>query len=575
MLRTRIVRLPFRLPRRWHPSGVRWIFVVFRGVRRNGDPRLIAVIPPGWRNNNAHRQFLICLMTSSSSPAVVIGSGFGGIAAAIRLQARGYQVSLLEMRDQPGGRAYVYKQDGFTFDAGPTILTAPFLIDELFALGGKRTEDYVKIVPCHPFYRIVFHDGRVFDYTGDEAEIIEQIRKFNPDDVEGYKRFVGRSRDIFDKAFTELADEPFNSVWDMLKVAPDLARLRSDQSVYKLVSGFIKDHALRQVFSFHPLLIGGNPFQSSSIYSMIHYLERRWGVHFAMGGTGAVVEGLLKLFGEMGGEFHLNSRVAEIEVDPSGGKPAVRGVRLEDGRRFPAEAVVSNGDTANTYRKLIAPEHRRKWTDRRLEKMRYSMGLFVVYFGTDRTYPDLAHHTIVLTERYEELLRDIFHHKLLAEDFSLYLHVPTRTDPSLAPPGGDAFYVLSPVPNLLGGIDWDAVKDRYADAILASLEIPALCPDLRKHIVTQRILTPKDFETGLDAYQGSAFQFEPILTQSAWFRPHNMSEDIRGLYFVGAGTHPGAGVPGVLSSAKVLDKVVPAPRAKAAAAREVAEVVVG
>ena len=486
--------------------------------------------------------------------AVVIGSGFGGIAAAIRLQARGYQVSLLEMRDQPGGRASVYRQDGFTFDAGPTIVTAPFLIDELFSLGGRRTADYVKIVPCHPFYRIVFHDGRTFDYTGDEAEIIAQIRRFNPDDVPGYLRFVQRSQAIYDRAFTDLADQPFSRLWDMIKIAPDLAKLQSHQSVYQLVSRFIKDPSLRQVFSFHPLLIGGNPFQSSSIYSMIHYLERRWGVHFAMGGTGAIVDGLLRLFAEMGGKLYLNSRAAEITTDS---RDAATGVRLEDGRHFPAQVVVSNGDVANTYRRLLPSARRRKWTDRKLEKMRYSMGLFVVYFGTDRTYPHLAHHTIILTERYRELLHDIFQRKFLADDFSLYLHVPTRTDPSLAPPGGECFYVLSPVPNLLGEIDWELVKDRYADAILASLEQPELCPDLRRHIVTKRIVTPKDFETDLDAYRGSAFQFEPILTQSAWFRPHNVSEDVRGLFFVGAGTHPGAGLPGVMSSAKLLDRVIP------------------
>ena len=487
--------------------------------------------------------------------AAVIGSGFGGIASAIRLQARGYDVDLLEMRDQAGGRAYVYRQDGFTFDAGPTIVTAPFLIDELFALGGKRTEDYVKIVPCSPFYRIVFHDGRVFNYTGDEAEIVEQIKKFNPDDVPGYLRFVERSRAIFDRAFTDLADQPFTRLWDMLKIAPDLVRLQSHKSVYQLVSSFIKDPALRQVFSFHPLLIGGNPFQSSSIYSMIHYLERKWGVHFAMGGTGAIVTGLLDMFAEMGGQLHLNARAEEIELTASG---AVRGVRLTDGRQFPAEVVVSNGDVANTYRKLLPTAARRKWTDRKLARMRYSMGLFVVYFGTDRTYPHLAHHTIILTERYKALLHDIFGRKHLAEDFSLYMHAPTRTDPTLAPPGGECFYVLSPVPNLLGKADWNTVKEQYADAILASLETPELCPDLRQHIVTKRIMTPLDFETDLDAFRGSAFQFEPVLTQSAWFRPHNVSEDVPGLYFAGAGTHPGAGMPGVLSSAKLLDRVIPA-----------------
>ena len=497
------------------------------------------------------------MSTDSSPAAVVIGSGFGGIAAAIRLQARGYQVSLLEMRDQPGGRAYVYRQDGFTFDAGPTIVTAPFLIDELFALGGRRAEDYVRLVPCHPFYRIVFHDGRTFDYTGDEAEIVEQIKRFNPDDVPGYLRFVERSRAIYDRAFTDLADQPFTRFWDMAKIAPDLARLRSDKSVYQLVSGFIKDPYLRQVFSFHPLLIGGNPFQSSSIYSMIHYLERRWGVHFAMGGTGAIVDGLLRLFAEMGGTLHLNARVTEITTDERG---AATGVRVADGQHFPARVVVSNGDVANTYRRMLPASRRRKWTDKRLERMRYSMGLFVVYFGTDRTYPHLAHHTIILTRRYRELLYDIFNRKHLAEDFSLYLHAPTRTDPSLAPPGGECFYVLAPVPNLLGKTDWEQVKERYADTILASLETPELCPDLRKHIVTQRILTPLDFETELDAFRGSAFQFEPILTQSAWFRPHNVSEDVPGLYFAGAGTHPGAGLPGVLSSAKLLDRVIPAAR---------------
>ncbi len=485
--------------------------------------------------------------------AVVIGSGLGGIGAAIRLQVRGYQVTLLEMRDKPGGRAYVYEQDGFTFDAGPTIVTAPFLIDELFALAGERTADHVKIVPCSPFYRIRFHDGRVFDYTGDEAEIIDEIRKFEPADVPGYKRFVERSRAIFDKAFTELADKPFSSIWDMLKIAPDLLKLQSHESVFKLISRYIKNPHLRQVFSFHPLLIGGNPFQSSSIYSMIHYLERKWGVHSAIGGTGAIVRALLEMFARLGGELHLNARVEKIQIE----KGAATGVELADGRQFPARIVVSNGDVANTYRKMIAPKWRRKWTDRKLERMRYSMGLFVLYFGTNRTYEHLAHHTIVLGPRYRELLQEIFVEKHLAEDFSLYLHAPTRTDPNLAPPGCECFYVLSPVPNLLGGQDWEAVKERYADAILASLEIPGLCPDVRKHVITRRIMTPLDFERDLDAYVGSAFQFEPILTQSAWFRPHNESEDVRGLYFCGAGTHPGAGMPGVLSSAKLLDRVIP------------------
>ena len=493
-------------------------------------------------------------MSAPSSPtrrAVVIGSGFGGLAAAIRLRVRGYETTVLEMRDKPGGRAYVFEDRGFIYDAGPTIITAPFLIDELFALAGRRTEDYVPIVPVTPYYRIVFHDGRVFDYTGNEAEIVEQIKRFNPDDVPGYLEFVGKSHAIFERAFIDLADRPFSSFTDMVRVAPDLIRLRSHESVYKLVSRYIKDPFLRQVFSFHPLLVGGNPFQSSSIYAMIHYLERKWGVHFAMGGTGALVQALVRLFTEMGGTLRLNAKVEELLVENG----TARGVRLTSGEELPADIVVSNADVANFYKKAVPKTVRTKWTDARLDGMRYSMGLFLIYFGTDKTWPELAHHTIVLTERYKELLEDIFQKKILADDFSLYLHAPTRTDPSLAPPGCECFYVLSPVPNLGGKIDWEAVKERYADAILASLE--KLCPDLRKHIVSKLIWTPLDFEQQLDAHLGSAFQFEPVLTQSAWFRPHNVSEDVKNFYLVGAGTHPGAGLPGVLSSAKLLERVLP------------------
>ncbi|MCS7063116.1 MAG: phytoene desaturase [Methylacidiphilales bacterium] len=492
----------------------------------------------------------------TQAKALVIGSGFGGLAAAIRLQAKGYDTTILEMRDQPGGRAYVYRQDGFTFDAGPTIITAPFLIDELFALAGKKTEDYVRIVPNHPFYRIIFADGRHFDYTGDEIKMIEEVKKFSPTDVEGYKQFVEETERIFRRAFIDLADKPFSHLTDMIRVAPDLIRLRSFESVYKLTSRYIRDPQLRIVFSFHPLLVGGNPFQSSSIYSMIHYLERKWGVHFAIGGTGALVQALVRLFKEMGGKIELNTKVKKVILS---GRRA-QGVQSEDGREWRAEIIVSNADVANTYRKMIPAEARKKWTDRRLENMRYSMGLFLIYFGTRCTYPYLAHHTIILSERYKGLLDDIFHHKILAKDFSLYLHAPTRTDPSLAPEGCECFYVLSPVPHLGGKINWEREKDRYAESILKTIE-ERVCPRLRENIITQRIFTPADFETELDAYLGSAFQFEPILTQSAWFRPHNESEDIKGLYFVGAGTHPGAGLPGVLSSAKVLDRLIPMPKA--------------
>ena len=486
----------------------------------------------------------------SKGTAVVIGSGFGGLAAAIRLQAKGYATTLLEMRDKPGGRAYVYKDKGFTFDAGPTIITVPFVLDELAALNGKTIADYVNIVPCDPFYRIYFADGREFNYVGDKDRIEAEIARFNPDDVEGYRKFLAYTEKVFDRAFTDLADHSFHSIWEMVKVSPDLIKLRADQSVYKKVSSFIKDESLRQVFSFEPLLIGGNPLRSSSIYSMIHFLEKTWGVHFAMGGTGALVNGLVKLFDELGGKLVLNARAEEIEV--ANGK--VQAVRVVSGERYQADVVVSNGDVTNTYRKLVKPEHRRKWTDKRLERMNFAMSLFVAYFGTDRTYPHLPHHSIILGPRYHGLLGDIFDRKIVADDFSLYLHAPTRTDPSLAPPGCETFYVLSPVPHLGGKQDWDQIRDEYTDRIFAALEKPHLVPDLRKHLVTCRTFTPKEFESDLDAYQGSAFQFEPTLTQSAWFRPHNRSEDVGNLFFVGAGTHPGAGLPGVISSAKVLEK---------------------
>ncbi|WP_309382265.1 phytoene desaturase [Cerasicoccus frondis] len=506
--------------------------------------------------------------------AVVIGSGFGGLAAAIRTQAKGYEVTLLEMRDKPGGRAYVYHDQGFTYDAGPTIITVPFVLDELAEAAGKKIADYVEIVPCDPFYRIYFNDGKVFDYRGEQASLESEIAKFQPDDVAGYRKFLAYSEQIFDRAFTDLADHSFHSFAEMIKVAPDLIRLRAEQSVYKRVSHFIKDPQLRQVFSFEPLLIGGNPLRSSAIYAMIHYLEKTWGVYFAMGGTNALVRGLVKLFEDIGGKLVLNARAEEIVVKNG----RVQGVRAalgsqeedladdsrEPGYRFSrteeayfeADFVISNGDVANTYRKLVKPEHRRKWTDTRLERMRYAMSLFVIYFGTDRTYEHLPHHSIVLGPRYEGLLGDIFDKRIVAEDFSLYLHAPTRTDPSLAPPGCECFYVLSPVPNLKGGQNWADIKEAYADRILASLEKDHLVPDLRKHLKSKLIFTPQDFHDRLDAYQGSAFQFEPLLTQSAWFRPHNKSEDVDGLFFVGAGTHPGAGLPGVISSAKVLDRFI-------------------
>jgi phytoene desaturase len=491
--------------------------------------------------------------TDNRAHAVVIGSGFGGLAAAIRLGVRGYRVTILERLDQPGGRGRVFEQDGFTFDGGPTVITAPFLFEELWDLCGRRLADDVDLRPVHPFYRIRFDDGDVFDYSGDPDAMRQEIRRFSPEDEAGYARFLAMSERIFNTGFTRLGHVPFDSVWDMARIVPDMIQLQSHLTVYRLVAKFIKHPKLRQVLSFHPLLVGGNPFATTSIYTLIAYLERQWGVHFPIGGTGALVQGLLNLIDGLGGELRLNSDVAEIVVESG----RATGVRLKNGELIAADIVVSNADSAWTYRHLVPSAARRRWTDRKLEKSRYSMGLFVWYFGTKRKYPDVAHHSILLGPRYRGLLDDIFGGRL-AKDFSLYLHRPTATDPNLAPEGMDAFYVLSPVPNLEADVDWEATAESYRKAIETHLA-DTVMPGLSEEIITSRIMTPIDFEHELLAFRGAAFSFEPVLSQSAWFRPHNRSEDVEGLYLVGAGTHPGAGVPGVLSSARVLDMVVPDP----------------
>ncbi|MBV9709622.1 MAG: phytoene desaturase [Ktedonobacteraceae bacterium] len=483
---------------------------------------------------------------------VVIGSGFGGLSAAIRLQSQGHNVTLLEKRDKPGGRAYVYEQDGFTFDGGPTIITAPWLIHDLFTLCGKKTADYVRLVPINPFYNIRFEDGSIFHYSGDQDHILSEIRKFNPDDVDGYLRFAQVAEKIYQKGF-ELIDQPFTRFSDMVKIVPDLIRLQSQKSVAAFVNQYIKDERLRQVFSFHPLLIGGNPFQCTSIYALIHTLERKFGVWYAQGGTGALVRALAQLFQDIGGTLLLNNEVSTIEIDTQTGNAT--GVHVRNGTFFPADAVVSNADVAFTYLNMIPACFRRKNTDHRIKSMQYAMSLFVIYFGTDRKYKDIAHHEILMGPRYRGLLDDIFKRKRLADDFSLYLHRPTATDSSLAPAGCDSWYVLSPVPHLGADTDWTTMAKPYRNKIMQYLEQRYL-PDLSKHIVTEHSINPLHFRATLNSYLGSAFSVEPVLTQSAWFRPHNQSEDIPNLYFTGAGTHPGAGLPGVISSGKIVADMI-------------------
>jgi phytoene desaturase len=484
----------------------------------------------------------------------VIGSGFGGLATAIRLQAAGMNVTVFEARDKPGGRAYVYEEKGYVFDAGPTVITAPQCLEELYEVAGKRLHDHVELLPVKPFYRLLWSDGDRMDYDGEGQSMRDTIAARNAEDAAGYERFVEYSRKVFAKGYDELVAEPFLRFTDMLRVAPDLAMLRADRSVYKTVARFVKDEHVREALSFHSLLVGGNPYETSAIYTLIHYLERKWGVWFPRGGTGALVRALVKLFEELGGELRLASPVRRIEL--SGHGSATKHLVSTDAEASePFDAVVSNADVHHTYAKLYAGNRDAEAMRKKLEKLEWSMSLFVLYFGTDRVYDEVAHHTVLFGPRYRGLLDDIFHGSKLPDDFSLYLHAPTVTDPSLAPAGGSTFYVLSPVPHLGNApVDWKSSAPEYADRILASLEREL--PDLRKHVAVKRWFTPDDFQSELAAFNGSAFSVAPTLTQSAWFRPHNRDPKIPGLYIAGAGTHPGAGLPGVINSGKATASLV-------------------
>ncbi|HIJ62271.1 MAG TPA: phytoene desaturase [Rhodospirillaceae bacterium] len=484
--------------------------------------------------------------------AVVIGSGFGGLAAAVRLGARGYRVTVLERLRQPGGRAGVFRQDGFTFDAGPTIITAPFMFEELWQLCGRSFSDDIKMRAMDLFYRIIFDDGSHFDCLADDDAMRREVARVSPGDVRGFERFLRYSEAVYRIGFEELGDKPFSSIGDMLRIAPDLFRFGALRSVHATVSKYVEHPYLRFALSFHPLFVGGNPFATTSVYCLISFLERHWGVSFAMGGTGALVRGLVDLIEGQGGTVRCGSEVTGISVEA--GKAS--GVRLASGEVIASDIVVSNADVAWTYKTLLAETPRKRWTDRKLSRSRHSMSLFVWYFGTKKQYSQVPHHTILLGPRYRGLVEDIFRCRGLAADFSLYLHHPTVTDPSLAPDGCDTFYVLSPVPNLDAGIDWATQAEPYRRAIEERLS-ERLLPGLRDQIISSRVFTPQDFRDQYLSVKGAAFGFQPLLTQSAWFRPHNRSEDVDGLYLVGAGTHPGAGVPGVLSSARVLDSIVP------------------
>jgi phytoene desaturase len=485
--------------------------------------------------------------------AIVIGAGFGGIAAALRLRAKGYAVTLIDRCAALGGRAQVYEREGFRHDAGPTVITAPFLFEELFALFGERFADHVKLVPLTPWYRFQFADGDTFDYGGTLEATLAEIERIEPRDRAGYLALLEHSRRIYDIGFTQLSAQPFHRLGTMLRQVPHLLGLRNYETVWQMVSRHLVSDKLRRAFSIQPLLVGGNPFDTTSIYGLIHFLERAHGVHFAMGGTGAVTQALGGLMERQGIALRLSTTVERVRIEQG----VARGVVLADGTVVDADIVVSDADAAHLYRDLVPRAEQALATRVKLSQAHYSMGLFVMYFGTTRTYPDVAHHTIWMGDRYRELLEDIFHRQKLAEDFSLYVHRPTATDPSFAPAGQDSFYVLCPVPNLQADIDWATEGPRLRDRIVDALERTML-PGLKAAITADFYKTPEDFRDEYRSVHGAGFSVAPIFRQSAWFRFHNKSESVRNLYLVGAGTHPGAGVPGVLCSAKVIDALIPA-----------------
>ena len=495
--------------------------------------------------------------TSEIRPrAAVIGSGFGGLALAIRLQAAGHDVTVFEKRDRPGGRAYVYQDQGFTFDAGPTVITDPSALEELFALSGRSLRDYVDLMPVSPLYRLCWEDAPAFDYVNDQAGLEAQIAARNPADVEGYRRFLAYSHEVFQEGYIKLGAVPFLSFRDMLRAGPSLARLQAWRSVHSMVARFIQDPHLRQAFSFHSLLVGGNPFHTSSIYALIHALEREWGVWFARGGTGALVQGLVGLLQDMGGTLRLATPIDRIVVENG----RAIGVVPQGGALERFDRVASNADVVHTYRHMLRDHAPSAAHAARLARKRFSMSLFVIYFGLKRHHENLAHHTVCFGPRYRALIEEIFAGPKVPEDFSLYLHAPCASDPSLAPPGCGSYYVLSPVPHLgKADPDWSRLGPIYRDRILDYLERHYM-PGLRADMLTCRIFTPADFRDELNAHLGSAFSLEPVLTQSAWFRPHNRDDRVPNLYIAGAGTHPGAGLPGVIASAKATAGLILAER---------------
>ena len=489
--------------------------------------------------------------TKLPQSVIVIGAGFGGISTALRLRSRGYTVTLIDRLDSIGGRAQVFERNGFRHDAGPTVITAPFLLEELFQLFSEKLEDHINIVPLDTWYNFYFHDGRSFNYYRDLDKTKDEIAKFNPSDVDGYDALLRDSKNIFDVGFSELADQPFVNFSKMIEQIPKLLKLKSYLTVSQLVRKHIKDEHIRRAFSIHPLLVGGNPFSTTSIYALIHYLERQWGVHFCMGGTGKLVSELRDLMLRSGVKIELGRQIDEIIIENN----RATAIKDTNGNQTTADIVVFGGDAPYAYEKMLPPHLNRQFIRRPNKLTKYSMGMFVLYFGARKTWPNVAHHTIWLSARFKELLKDIFDNHILGEDFSIYLHRPTATDKSFAPPNCDSFYALCPVPNLQASINWEKEGQRLRDRIIAALD-QTILPGIKNTIADDFWMTPEDFEKNYLSKYGAGFSISPIFSQSAYFRFHNRDPQIENLYFTGAGTHPGAGLPGVISSAKIVEKLI-------------------
>jgi len=488
---------------------------------------------------------------TTNKKALIIGSGFGGIASALRLKKAGFEVTLVERLDMLGGRARVFQKGGYRHDAGPTVITAPFLFEELFELYDKNLKDHLNFVPLDPWYRFYFHNGKTFDYRPSIDDTNKEIEKFDARDVKGYRDLLETSKNIFKIGFEKLSDQPFSSFWEMAKQVPALVKLKSYLTVGQLVNSKLKNEFLRKAFSIHPLLVGGNPFTTTSIYALIHYLERKWGVFFCMGGTGKIVQELERLMIENDITVKKNTDITKIKVKSN----RATGVITSTGDEIDADVVICNADPPTVYKEMLDPQFSKKALIKPEKFTQYSMGLYVLFFGSKKQYPSVAHHTIWMAERYKELLDDIFDKRILTKDFSLYLHRPTATDDTFAPTGKDSFYVLCPVPNLKADIDWEKEGPRLRDKIVNALS-ETIMPDLEKNIEEDFWMTPQDFKNDYRSMHGAGFSIAPIFSQSAWFRYHNKDKKISNLYFSTAGAHPGAGIPGVLCSAKVVEKLI-------------------